>query len=55
MMVDVSLGSKVLKMQILLLAFLITLKRFGNISGYLKDKRKSSDDLMFPKAKSHYS
>ena len=54
-MVDIALGWKVLKMPFLLFAFLSTLKKFDTIRGYLKDKRKSSHDWMFPKGKSHYS
>ena len=50
-MVDGSLGWKVLKMPFLLLAFLITLKRFDTIRGYLKDKQKSSHNFMFPNRK----
>ena len=52
-MVDVSLGSKLLKMPFLLLAFLVTLKWFDTKRGHLKDKRKSSHNFMFPKAKPH--
>ena len=53
-MVNVSLGWKVLKMLFILLAFLIALRGFDTGRGYLKDKRKSSYDFMFPKGKAHY-
>ena len=52
-MVDAALGSKV-PLTFVLLGFLITLKAFHTTRGYLNDKRKSSDDLMFIKGKSHY-
>ena len=53
-MVDVSLGWKVLKMPFFLLGFLSTLKRSDTLKGYLKDKRTSSHDFMFPMGKSDY-
>ena len=53
-MVNNSFGWKVLKKPFLLLAFLISLKRFDTTREYLKDKRKSSYDFMFRKAQPHY-
>ena len=50
-MVDVYLGWKMLKMPFVLLATLLALEMFHIIRSYLKDKRKSSHDFMFPKAK----
>ena len=53
-MVNVSLGWKMLKMPFLLFAFSNYLKKFDTLRGCLKDKRKSSDDFMFPMGESHY-
>ena len=47
MMIKGSLGWKVLKMPFILLAFVISLRRFNNLREYSDDKRKSLYDLTY--------
>ena len=53
-MVNTSFGWKVLKMHSLSFLFLLLLKRFDTVRGYLKVKRKSSYAFIFSKGISYY-